>query len=390
MQVFAGISYSGEFTPRIAEATRLSSFGAMGEIAQLAAAGLVDVLPVHYVDVAGQLRVRGGAGLVLMIQVAPADTDGLHSLGLAVDYTAELLDVARLVIAEVNDQLPTVGGPSVHRSRIDVAVPISRKVREVASGAVDDVHRAIADNVVQLVPERPVLQLGIGGVPSAVATLLAGKRSGLRVHTGLVGDWLLDLDRQGALDPNAPIVVGGAAGSAVLYDFLASDPRVETRTIATLTRPDVTASIDRLVALNSAVQVDLTGQVNAELAGPRYVGGVGGQIDFLRGAQLSAGGVSIIALPATASGGRRSRIVRDLDGGVVTTPRSGVDFIVTEFGIADLRGQGLAARSEAISAIAAPEFRGRCPGRNEWTFPAGINHEYYNHGTAGARMFARM
>ena len=355
IELFAGISYSGLFTPQLAATAPLSSFGAMADISGLAKAGLVNVLPVNYVDVARHLRARAANRLVLMIQVAPADADGYHSLGVAVDYTAELIDDARLVIAEVNDRLPVVRGARVHESQLDVIVHTSRELREIPSGDVTDVHRSIARHVVPLIPDGATLQLGIGGVPSAVARLLADQRTSLRVHTGLAGDWLLDLDAAGALDPAAPIVIGGAAGSARLYDFLSADDRVEIRAIPSLTRPDVTARIEQFVALNSAIQVDLTGQVNAELAGDRYLGGVGGQVDFLRGAQLSPGGLSIIALAATA--GERSRIVRELDRGVVTTARSGVDLVVTEFGVADLRGLGLRERSEALAAIASPAFR---------------------------------
>jgi acyl-CoA hydrolase len=358
IEIFAGISYSGLFTPALAAKTRLSSFGAMADIAPLAAAGLVDVLPVHYVDVARHLRRRGGDGLVLVIQVAPPDSDGTYGTGVAVDYTAELLADARLVIAEVNDQLPAVAGVRIAAEHIDVVVPSSRPLREIPSAPIDDIHRAIAGYILPMIPDGAVLQLGIGGVPSAVAALLAGARSGLRVHTGLTGDWLLDLDAANALDPEAPIVVGGAAGSAALYRFLATDSRVQTRMIPDLTRPDVTAPIDGFVALNSAVQVDLTGQVNAELAGARYMGGVGGQVDFLRGAQLSNGGLSIIAMPATAGRGTRSRIVRQLDAGTVTTTRAGVDIVVSEFGVADLRGLGLRKRSTVLTAIAAERFRG--------------------------------
>ncbi len=353
--VFAGISYSGLFTPELVAALPLSSFGAMGDIARLAKVGLVNVLPINYVDVARHLRSRNPDGLVLMIQVAPADAAGNHSFGVAVEYAAELIDDARLVIAEVNDRLPVVRGATVHANRIDVSVHSSRELREIPAGEVTEVHRAIAAHIVPMIADGATLQLGIGGVPSAVATLLGEHRRNLKVHSGLVGDWLLDLDASGALDPDAPIVIGGAAGSAALYDFLSKDSRVELRRIPDLTRVDVTAPIDGFVALNSAVQVDLSGQVNAEVAGDRYLGGVGGQVDFLRGAQLAREGRSIIALPATA--GSRSRVVRQLDQGVVTTARSGVDTIVTEFGVADLRGLGLRERAAALAAVAAPEFR---------------------------------
>jgi acyl-CoA hydrolase len=183
------------------------------------------------------------------------------------------------------------------------------------------------------------------------------ERRDLRVHSALVGDWLLDLARAGALsDEPGSVVIGGAAGSAELYDYLTSSGAV-FKPIPELSPPDVLAGVDRLVAMNSALQVDLTGQVNAEVAGSRYLGGIGGQADFLRGAQLSPGGRSIVMLPATAVRGTMSRIVRHLDQGVVTTPRSGVDHVITEFGVADLRGKSLNERAEALIAIAAPEYR---------------------------------
>lgn len=355
--LFAGISYTDAITPELATATSLSSFGGMGTIAPLAAAGLVNVLPVNYVDVARHLRARGANGIVLMVQVSRADEGGMHSFGSAVDYTAELIEDARLVIAEVNDKLAPVPGPGIHTSRIGARIEVSRALREIPSAPVEDLHRRIAENVLALIPDGATLQLGIGSVPSAVAALLADQRTGLRVHTGLAGDWLLDLHRNAALDPEAQIIVGGAAGSRELYEFLAADPRVMVRTISSLTPPSATAHLSNFVALNSAVQVDLTGQVNAEVAGTRYLGGIGGQVDFLRGAQLSPDGRAIIVLPSTASGGKRSRIVANLDHGTVTTPRSGLDFVITEFGIADLRGKGLSERADALVAIADPRFR---------------------------------
>lgn len=358
IEIFAGISYSGAFTPELARHTPLTSFGAMAELAPLARAGLVDVLPVHYVDVARHLRARGaGRRIVLLLRLSAAGADGMHGFGFHADYTAELVADAGLVIAEVDTGLPALRGVKVAASDVDVRIHADVPTREVPAGPVEEFHRSMAEHILPLVEDRSVIQLGIGSVPAAVAHGLAAARSGLRVHSGLVGDWLLDLHEAGALDPTAPIVIGGAAGTTRLYSFLAADPRVELRSIENLTRPDIVAPIERFVALNSAVQVDVTGQVNGEVVGGRYLGGVGGQVDFLRGAQLSLHGRSVIALPATASAGRFSRIVAELDAGTVTTPRSGVDFIVTEFGIADLRGRSIAERRQALAAIAAPQFR---------------------------------
>lgn len=358
VEIFVGISYSGALTMELAERVTLSSFGAMADVGHLARADLVEILPVHYVDVARHLRHRSaGRRLVLLVQVTQTEVDGRHSFGVHVDYTAELIGDADLVIAETNDALPGTRGASAAASDIDVVVSVSRAPRQIPSGTVSEIHRSMAQHIFPLIEDNAVLQLGIGAVPAAVAGMLADKRTGLRVHTGLAGDWLVDLDASGALDPDATVVVGGAAGSEALYEFLSADPRVELRTIPMLTRPDVTASIDRFVSLNSAVQVDTTGQVNGEVIGTRYIGGVGGQVDFLRGGQLSWGGVAIIALPATAGEGKLSRIVRSLSGGTVTTGRAGVDLIVTEHGVADLRGKGMRERVEAILAIADPALR---------------------------------
>jgi acyl-CoA hydrolase len=356
IEVFFGLSYSGLATESAARTLKVCSFGAMATLAPLASAGLLEVIPCHYADVSRVLAVRGADRLVVMIQVSPADADGYHSLGVAVDYTHELLDGARLVLAEVNDQMPVTTGPKVHGSRFAAVEYSSRPVHVVPAPAAGDLHRRIAKTAAGLVPSGAALQLGIGAVPSAVGGLLAERR-GLRVHSALVGDWLLDLARAGALsgEPGS-VVIGGAAGSRELYDYLASSGAV-FKPVPELSPPDVLAGVDRLVAMNSALQVDLTGQVNAEVAGPRYLGGIGGQVDFLRGAQLSPGGRSIVMLPATAVRGTKSRIVRELDQGVVTTPRSCVDFIITEYGLADLRGKNLSERAEAMIAIAAPEHR---------------------------------
>ncbi|HVW42140.1 MAG TPA: acetyl-CoA hydrolase/transferase C-terminal domain-containing protein [Amycolatopsis sp.] len=356
IEIFFGLSYTGLATESLARKVRLSSFGAMAALAPLAPAGLLEIVPCHYADVSRMLRVRGGDALVVLIQVSPADADGYHSLGVAVDYSCDLLDQARVVIAEVNDRMPVTSAPKVHGSRFAATVHTSRPVHTVPTPSAGDLHRRIAETAAELVPSGAALQLGIGAVPSVVGGLLADRRD-LRVHSALVGDWLLELARAGALsDEPGSVVVGGAAGSRELYEYLASSG-AEFRPVAELSPPGVLAGVDRLVAMNSALQVDLTGQVNAEVAGTRYLGGIGGQLDFLRGAQLSRDGRSIVMLPATAVRGTKSRIVRELDQGTVTTPRSCVDFIITEYGCADLRGKALTERAEALIAIAAPEHR---------------------------------
>jgi acetyl-CoA hydrolase len=328
----------------------------VGALASLSKAGLLQVIPAHWSDLGRTLRVRKPAGVVAMIQVSPADERGIHSFGLSNDYVTELIGGARLVIAEVNELMPRTNGPGVATVDLDVIVPTARPLVTVRTPGVTQVHREIAKLAVQLVPDHAALQLGVGAVPGAVGNLLSNLR-GLRVHSALVGDWLLALHQAGALsqEPGA-IVLSSAAGTQPLYDYL-SGPTADFRPVTEVSPPDVLARVPRLVAMNAALQVDLTGQVNAERAGGSYIGGLGGHADFMRGAQLSAGGCSVAMLPATAKDGQLSRIVLALEGSVVTTSRASTDFVVTEFGIADLRGRTLAERGRALIAIAAPEHR---------------------------------
>ncbi|MFI5611994.1 acetyl-CoA hydrolase/transferase family protein [Amycolatopsis sp. NPDC051903] len=354
LEVFVGLSHSGALTEPGAAGLPLVSFGAMGPLARLAANGTVSVIPCHFRDVPRALLSRNPDQLVVALQVSSADDSGHHSLGLAVDYTYELLGRARAVVAEVNDRVPHSTAPRVHSSRFTATVPTSRPLPSVTAGATGPVHTAIARYVATLVPDGATIQLGIGTLPAAVGAALAAKRD-LGVHSTLASTWLLDLARAGALRPGA-VVISEAAGSQELYDWVVASG-VRVRPVSELAEPGAFARIDRFVAMNSALQVDLTGQVNAEELGSGYVGGIGGQPDYLRAAQHSAGGCSIVMLPATTQGGKSSRIVRRLHAGAVTTPRSQVDVVVTEHGIADLRGRSLAERAEALIAVAGPGHR---------------------------------
>jgi len=356
VEVFVGLSHSGALRRPEAAGLSLVSFGAMGPLARLAAEGRVAVLPCHFSDVPRQLTRRAPGRVVVVVQVSPADADGYHSLGLAVDHTWELLAGARAVVAEVNDQLPHTTAPRVHASQLTATVPTSRPQPQVTGGTPGEVHRQIAAHVAGLVPDGATLQLGVGVLPSVVAAALRGRR-GLRVRSTLVGDWLCELAAAGALatDPDA-VVISEAAGSPGLYEHVATGG-VRIVPVGELTRPDVLAGTPGFVAVNAALQVDLTGQVNAEELGSGYVAGIGGQPDFLRAAQRSTGGLAVVMLPATARSGQESRIVRRLHAGAVTTPRSGVDVVVTEHGTADLRGRSLTERAQALTAIAAPDHR---------------------------------
>ncbi|SDG34086.1 acetyl-CoA hydrolase/transferase family protein [Klenkia brasiliensis] len=362
LEVFVGLSHTDVLRRPGAGQLSLVSFGAMGPLARLAAQGRVAVLPCHFADVPRQLELRAPGRVVVVLQVSPADADGQHSLGLAVDHTWELLAGARAVVAEVNDQVPVTTAPRVHASRFTAVVPTSRPLVEVKSGSPDDVHRRIAAHVAALVPDGATLQLGVGTLPSVVASALRHRRD-LRVRSTLVGSWLCELAAAGALaaGPDA-VVLSEAAGSQELYDLITAR-RFPVCPVGEVAAPAALAAVPGFVAVNSALQVDLTGQVNAEELGTGYVAGVGGQPDWLRAAQRSPGGVAVVMLPATALGGRESRIARSLHGGAVTTPRSGVDVVVTEHGVADLRGRSLTERAAALTAVAAPEHRDSLGGR---------------------------
>lgn len=356
VEVFVGLSHTGALRDPRASALSLVSFGAMGPLSRFASAGQLAVIPCAFSDVPRLLAQRAPGRLVLALQVAPADARGRHSLGLSVDYTFDLLQEARAVVAEVNDKMPLTTAPHVPAGVIGRAIRSSREVAAPRPARIDQIHRAIAGHVAELVKDDSTVQLGVGSVPSAVGEALTSRRR-LRVRSTLVGDWLLPLARAGALidDPGA-VMTSEAAGSSELHAYVARG-NVLVRSVAEVTRPDRLAATHRFVSMNAALQVDLTGQVNAEELSTGYVGGVGGQPDFLRAAQRSPEGLSIVMLPSTTSDGETSRIATHLHRGVVTTPRWGADFVVTEHGVADLRGRSLAERAEAIVAIAAPQHR---------------------------------
>lgn len=354
IEVFVGLSHSEALTSDAA--LPLVSFGAMGPLGAHAATGDVAIIPCHFDDLPRVLLHRALGRLVVLMQVALSDAQGGHSLGMAVDYTYELVGRARAVVAEINAQMPVTSAPRLPASTFDAVVHTSRPLPVVTTAPVRDVHRRIAAHVLPLVPDGATIQLGIGAVPAAIGAALT-IRHGLRVRSTLVGDWLLGLVRAGSLSSEpGSVVISEAAGSADLYEYVATSTTC-VRPVPDVIGPAAAGAVDAFVAINSALQVDLTGQVNAEEIGSGYVGGIGGQAEYLRAALRSAGGRSIVVLPATTGGGRRSRIVRRLESGTVTTPRSGVDVVVTEFGTADLRGRSLGERAELMTAIAAPQHR---------------------------------
>ena len=361
LSTFIATSFSGLFTPDTNNAFALSSMGAIGALRGMAKANRLGIVPCHVSQIAPMIDAGIIGCDVAMVQVSPADADGNHSLGLIGDHVQAAVAKARVVIAEVNDRVPFVPGEMLHASRIDVAVQVSRDPVEVAAAIVTPTDEAIARHAAAYMGDGSVLQVGIGGVPDAILRLLRDRKD-LGIHSGMLGDGVVDLIEAGvvtnarkAIDRGVSIN-GAFIGTRRLYDWAHRNAAVRLCNTAYTHDAAVLAQLERLVTINSAIEVDLTGQINAEQSGSAYLRGTGGQVDFGRAGARSPGGHSIIALPATAKSGTISKIVPVLSG-PVTTARSEVDVIVTEYGAAELKGQTLAERARRLAAIAHPDFR---------------------------------
>jgi acyl-CoA hydrolase len=362
LAAFAATSFSGLLDAEAAQRVSISSMGAIGALRTVAAAGRLSIVPCHVGQVAGMIE-QGLIGCdVAFVQVSSPDFDGNHSFGLINDFVQAAVAKARVIIAEVNERVPfTLGDALLPAARIDCAVHVARMPVEVLPAKISDTDLAIAKIVAGYVDDGSVLQVGIGAVPDAILRLLHDRRD-LGVHSGMIGDGLVDLVEAGAITNarkaiDAGVSITGALiGTGRLYDFAHRNPRIGMRNSSYTHSDAVLARLTQLVTINSALEVDLTGQVNAEQSGDQYLGGTGGQVDYVRAGSRSPGGRSIIALPATAKNGKVSRIAAAL-GGPVTTARSEVDVIVTEFGAAELKGQTLAERTRRLIAIAHPDFR---------------------------------
>src|SRR5271166_2217365 len=337
----------------------------MGEnVREAVIAGRADYTPIFLADIEG-LFSSGNLHLdAVLIQVSPPDEHGYVTLGVEVGCVLNAIRCAKTVIAEVNEQMPrTHGDTAVHVSRISAIVETSHPLLELFPEPVTESHRRVAENVASLIPDGATLQTGIGAIPDAVLACLRDKRD-LGIHSELVGDGVIDLMEAGVINGERKTLHRGKAvisivlGSERLINFVDDNPSFELRPICYTNDPFVVAQNDRMVAINSALQVDLTGQVCADSLGTKPYSGFGGQVDFIRGAARSTGGVPIIALLSTALGGRVSRIVPVLEPGAgVVTSRADVHYVVTERGIAYLHGKTLRERAEALISIADPRFR---------------------------------
>jgi acyl-CoA hydrolase len=357
---FVGIPAAGLLSVAHASRFRLTSYTGAGTNSALHAARGLDIMPVHYSSIPA-LIARGRIGAeVVLIQVAGPDEAGRYSLGAARDYLVAAVELARAVIAEMSPAVPwTCGPPYLTEDDITAMIPSRHGPAELPAATPSPVQDVIAANAAGLVEDGATVQVGVGGLADAVLARLAGRRH-LGVHSGQLSDGLVDLIEAGAVTGERKsvdrglVVAGMLYGSRKLLDFAHRNDAICLRDARYTHDPAVLAAQHRFTALNSALEVDLTGQVNAEVVRGRYVGSVGGAVDFLRGAAASAGGVPVVMLPSTA--GPASRIVAQLSG-PVSTPRSDAGVVVTEHGIADLRGLTLAERAERMIAIAAPQFR---------------------------------
>jgi acyl-CoA hydrolase len=312
-------------------------------------------LPVSYAGFAKLAR-ETLAFDIAAIQVAPPGPDGRCSLGPTVEFATIAMARAARIVAVVNPQVPALpGAPSLDLAACAAVVEADGPLREYVVGAPSAEAQAIAGHVAALVGDGTALQLGLGKVPDALYGLLRDRRD-LRLRSGMLSDGVRTLAESGALDPGANHVACVHVGSAGYYRWLAERPDITTRGCEITHDLAALAATDRLVAVNAALEVDLIGQANLETAGGLTVSGVAGAADFARGARVSRGGISIVALPATYDAGRRSRIVARLDG-PVSLPRTDIDIVVTEHGVADLRAASVAERAERLIAVAAPQHR---------------------------------
>jgi acetyl-CoA hydrolase len=362
-RVLLGTSYAGLVTEEHADVISFIGFGVVGTSKRLAAARKMDILPINLSE-APRLLASGRLHVdVLMLQVSDRSASPGYSLGAVNGYVHEAIAHARSVIVEVNTQAPwTSSRTAVDPGDVSLAVRSERPLVEVIERAPTPTDKAIARHIAHLVPDGATLQLGIGGVPAAVAGFLVDHRH-LGLHSGVIGDSVLGLVRQGVVDNSRKTVDRGVsvtgllAGSRELYEFAHLNRSIRVEPVTYTHDPAVLRSMPSFTAINSALEVDLTGQVGSEVVGGAFVGIIGGQADFARGALMSDGGRSIIGLPARTGRSQRSRIVPALRSGVVSTPRADADVVVTEFGVAHLRGAGVRARVESLIAIADPMDR---------------------------------
>jgi acyl-CoA hydrolase len=340
-RLFVGSSYCGILKPEHADHLRLTSYCGTGTNRALVEAGLLDIYPAPYSQLGNLIRAGHIKADVVLLQVSPPNARGEYSLGLGVEYLAAALQTARAVIAEVNQRVPwTHTEPLLRREDFDLVLESSRPPVPMPTPPPREADLKIAQHAAQFIPDGAIVECGIGTLPNAVLGALGGRRN-LGYHSGLIGDGVVELVRCGAM--GGTIVGGALMGTQPLFDWARDNPALRLRSSDHTHGAVALGKLERFVAINSAVEVDLTGQINGEVARDSYIGAVGGALDFVRAANQSPGGVALVVLQA-------SRIVEKLSG-PVATPRSEAGVIVTEKGAADLRGCTLRERERRLRAI---------------------------------------
>jgi len=350
--------------PEMAGHFRHNAFFIGGNVRAAVNDGRADYTPIYLSEVEGLFESGAMPLDVALIQVSPPDAHGFCSFGVGVDTTLTAARCARHVVAQVNAYMPrTFGDSFIHVSQIHTIVESSRPLCQLPASEISSLHMAIAMNVASLIDDGAVIQTGIGGLPDAVLPLLMDHKD-LGVHSELVSDSVIPLIEAGVINgarknfKPRKIILGFVLGTRKLFDFVDNNPIFEFHPNAYTNDPALIARNDNMIAINSALQVDLTGQVCSDSLGTSFYSGIGGQVDFIRGASQSKGGKPIIALPSTARDGEVSRIVPTLTAGAgVVTTRGLVQYIVTEYGVAYLHGKTIRDRAKALIEISHPKFR---------------------------------
>ena len=353
-------------SPEMVGHLRVNSIFISGNIREAVHAGRADFTPVMLSEFPLLFKDDILPVDVALIHVSPPDEHGFCSFGVEVGLSKTAAESAKIIIAEVNEQMPrTLGDSFIHVSRLNYMVPINNHLPEVpmGHGDPDETTRKIAELCAELIPNGATMQMGIGAIPDAVLKFLFDKKD-LGVHTELFSDGVINLFEAGVLTNTkktlhpGKIVAGFVIGTNRLYEWIDDNPMCEFHPTEYVNDPFVIAQNDRMVAINSAIEIDLTGQICADSIGPKLYSGVGGQLDFIYGASRSKGGVPIIALPSTAKGDSISRITAMLKQGAgVVTSRNHVRYVITEYGVADLYGKTIRQRALSLISIAHPNFR---------------------------------
>lgn len=322
-------------------------------------------IPCHFSDVPWMFKNDKYPVDIAVVQATPPNDEGFCSLGISCDYGKSAIEKAKVVILEINDRMPWVGPQEnlIHVSEVDAFVPCSYKIFEPGQAPIGEIEKTIAAYCASLIPDGATLQMGIGAIPDAVLSLLKDRKD-LGIHTEMFTDGVIDLVEAGVITGKRKTLHPGKIvgtflmGSQRLYDFVDRNPMIELYPVDYVNNPYVIGQNNDMITINSCIEVDLTGQVASETIGSKHFSGSGGQMDYVRGAHLSKGGKSIITMRSTAAGGKFSRIVGSLKpGAVVTSLRNDMDYIITEYGIAYLRGKTMEQRAKALIDIAHPDFR---------------------------------